>query len=383
MKKREWNEEQLEQLVQKLPAVKDTRSAEDIYQNIKDKQQLKKNSRRWIAPALATVAALLLFVFISPSLFHNATSYEESVMDSAATENSVKLESGMSEAKLTQEKTFDIQDLKNKEPETFVTKASEEDEIITVGFTDGNAQNILPISLEANQKQEKLEQLEEVNPELFTKELGPISYELRNTEFIDEGNPEEITIEYKGEPSLASSATDTLYQNALIETFRWLDFKRVKLYTNNHAGIDFGHSGSKKDLEVKQENKKAYFLYQFDEHTSKLLVPSPESYASIETAIEAMKQGMSERHLQPTIMKGIEIINIKENDDQLEVEFRQDIEFQDSEPYIIMLESILLSAKEFGYRTVQFKGMNIDQVGVMDVTKPIEVPFSPNPIDLN
>ena len=383
MKRREWNEEQLEQLLQQLPPVKDKRPAEDIFRNIKDKQQIKKNSRRWIAPALATVAALLLFVFISPSLFHNATSYEESAKDSAATENSVKLESGMSEAKLTQEKTLDIQDLKNKEPETFVTKASEEDEIITVGFTDGNAQNILPISLEANQKQEKLEQLEEINPELFTEELGPISYELRNTEFIDEGNPEEITIEYKGEPSLASSATDTLYQNALIETFRWLDFKRVKLYTNNHAGIDFGHSGSKKDLEVKQENKKAYFLYQFDEHTSKLLVPSPEPYDSIETAIESMKQGMTERHLQPTIMKGIEIISTKENGDQLDVEFRQDMEFQDSEPYIIMLESILLSAKEFGYRTVQFKGMNIDQVGVMDVTKPIEVPFSPNPIDLN
>lgn len=383
MKRREWNEEQIEQLLQKLPPVKDTRSAEDIYQNIKDKQQLKKNSRRWIVPALATVAALLLFVFISPSLFHNATSYEESAMDSAATENSVKLESGMSEAKLTQEKTFDMQDLKNKEPETFVTKASEEDEIITVGFTDGNAQNILPISLEANQKQEKLEQLEEINPDLFTEELGPISYELSNTEFIDEGNPEEITIEYKGEPSLASSSTDTLYQNALIETFRWLDFKKMKLYTNNHAGIDFGHSGSKKDLEVKQENKKAYFLYQFDEHTSKLLVPSPEPYDSIEIAIEAMKQGIAERHLQPTIMKGIETIKTKENGDQLEVEFHQDIEFQDSEPYIIMLESILLSAKEFGYRTVQFKGMNIDQVGVMDVTKPIEVPFSPNPIDLN
>lgn len=383
MKRREWNEEQLEELLQKLPPVKDTRSAEDIYQNIKGKQ-LKKKSRGWIVPAVATIAALLLFVFISPSLFRNATIYEESAMDRhAATEDSVELESGMSEAKLTQEKTFNLQETKNKEQETFVTKASEEDEIITVGFTDGNAQNILPISVEVNHNQEKLEQLEDIKPELFTEELGPISYELRNTEFIDEGNPEEITVEYKGEPSLTSSATDILYQNALIETFRWLNFKRVKLYTNNHVGINFGQSGPKEALEVKQENKKAYFLYQFDEHTSKLLVPSPEPYESIEAAIEVMKQGMEERHLQPTIIKGIEAIEIKGKGDHLEVEFRPDIEFQDSEPYIIMLEAILLCAKEFGYRTVQFKGIDIDQIGVMDMAKPIEVPFSPNPIDLN
>lgn len=385
MKKQEWNDEQLEQLLMQLPPVKDKQTAEDVYQSIQHKKKIKRKSRTWIAPAMATVAALLIFALISPYLFQNFTSNEESAMDiTSSSEDSAKMEkysaNENAEAKLVEENTIE-QIALDEEKETFVTSASEAEETITVGFTDGNAQNILPVSLKANEKKEKLEQLEAINPEAYTKELGPITYELSHTEFEDEGNPEEIHIEYNGEPSLSSSVSEELYQKAIIETFRWLNYKKAKLYTNNKEGIEFGNTGPKKDIEVKRENNKAYFLYQFDEQTSKLLVPSPDPYASIDSALKAMKKGIEERNLKPTIMNIMTTIRTKEDGEQLEIEFNKGIVFEDNEPTIIMLESILLTAKEFGYKTVHFKGMNIEKVGVMDVTKPIEVPFSPNPIE--
>jgi hypothetical protein len=395
LKRQEWNEEQLEQLFQQLPPIKDKQTAEDIYQSIQQKQQVMKKSRKWITPAIAAVAALILFVIISQYLLSDFTTTEESAMDLASSsENSSQLknesvnENKMAESKKAQESTIEQHTLENKmfnrdEQETFVTSSNKAEVTITVGFTDSQAQNILPISLEVNEKQEILEQIEDVNPDLYSEELGPITFELSNTDFVDTGNPEEIVIDYKGIPKLQSSANDILYQNAIIETLRWLDYKKAKLYTNNHEGIEFGQTGSKKDLEVKKESKKAYFLYQFDEQTHKLLVPSPNSYNSIDSAINAMKRGIEERNLKPTVMKNNSPIRIKESEEQLIIEFDNRTGFEDSEPTIIMLESILLTAKEFGYKTVKFNGMNIDKIGVMDVTKPIEVPFSPNPIYTN
>ncbi|MGM0874036.1 MAG: GerMN domain-containing protein [Bacillota bacterium] len=397
MKRQKWNEEQLEQLEQllkQLPSVKDKQTAEEIYQSIQFKQLKNKTSKTWIAPTIATVAALFIFAMISPFLFQNINPNEESAMDIASSsEQDAKMEiystndSEIAEAKLAQESTreqstLDKKAITSKGQETFVTSASEAEATITVGFTDGNAQNIIPISVDINKNQNKIEQIDEIIPEINTEELGLIGYELSNTEFSDKGNTEEIKIEYKGEPKLLG-ANEGLYQKAIVETFRWLNFKKARLYTNDKEGIEFSHLGLKTELDLKQESKKAYFLYQYDKQTSKLLVPSQDQYASIDKAIEAMQQGLPDQNLKPTIMNNIVSIGIKENGEQLEVEFNQDTVFENREPTIIMLESILLTAKEFGYKTVQFREMNIDKIGVMDVTKPIEVPFSPNPIDAN
>ncbi|MBO1514733.1 GerMN domain-containing protein [Metabacillus bambusae] len=397
MKRQEWSEEQLEQLLKQLPPVKDKQTAKDIFQSIQYKRQINKKSRSWITPAVATVAALLIFALISPYIFQNFTTNQESKMDMSTaktSEETVKVENDsannlkMAEANSQQgnyreQDTLSNTQLKSEKQETFVANENDAEEIITVGFTDPQAQNIIPISLEANEKKEKLEQIKEVNPEIYIDELGPITYELSKTDILETENPEEINIEYNGEPNVKSSSHDMLYQNAIIETFRWLDYKNAKLYTNDKEGIEFGQTGHKKDLVVKKETKKAYFLYQFDEETLKLLVPSPDSYDSVDSAFEAMKKGIEERSLKPTIMNNITMIMVKKNGDMLEIEFNQDVEFENSEPTIIMFESILLTAKEFGYKTVQFNGINIDKVGVMDVTKPIEVPFSPNPIEAN
>ncbi|KKI93116.1 hypothetical protein WQ54_06320 [Bacillus sp. SA1-12] len=393
MKRQDWNEEQLKQLLKQLPSVKDKQTSEDIYQSILSKQQQGKKSRTWMAPAIAAVAALFIFALLSPLFFQSFQTNEESSMDMSSqstTEGSAKSQQSsdnneqIAEARKDSEnKELAKASLLNEKQDTFVTAASEEEDVITVGFTDSEAKNILPVSLVVNKKQDKLEQIEEVNPEVYKEELGPITYELSETEFSETGKPEEITIDYKGVPNLSSSTNDVLYQNAIIETFKWLNYKRVNLYTNQKEGIEFGQSGPKNNLDVSQETQKAYFLYQFDENTLKLLVPSPNSYDSIKGALDAMKQGIEENNLQPTILKTVTNINSIPKGDLLEIEFNQDAGLEDSEDSIIMLEAVLMTAKEFGYHTVQFKGIKTNRIGEMDVTKPIEVPFSPNPIKTN
>ncbi|MGM7721340.1 hypothetical protein [Metabacillus sp. Hm71] len=393
MKRQEWNEEQLEKLLKQLPSVKDKQTSEDIYQTILSKQHQGKTNRTWAAPAIAVIAALFIFALISPLFFQSLQLNEESAMDMSSKSTTESSEKTQRSSENNKEMAEPQQELENKElakasllndkQQTFVTAASEAEDVITVGFTDSEAKNILPVSLEANKKQEKLEQIEKVNPDVYKEEIGPITYELSETEFSESEKSEEITIDYKGVPNLSSSTNDVLYQNAIIETFKWLNYKKANLYTNQKEGIEFGQSGPKNDLDVSKETKKAYFLYQFDENTLKLLVPSPISYDSIDGALKAMKQGIEENDLKPTILNTVTNITTTPKGDQIEIEINQDAGVENSEASIIMLEAMLMTAKEFGYDTVQFKGITTDRIGEMDVTKPIEVPFSPNPVKAN
>lgn len=396
MKRREWNEEQLENLLQQLPSIKDKQNPKDLYQSIFHKQQNRKKQRAWIAPTIATVAAVLIFALISPYLFKGITrTNEESAMDISSTssselskaennphEDTSSTESSSIEKNATGNLTIS-QEIKRDKQETFVTDSEDSEHIITVGLTDNNLQNVIPISIEEEEDKEEMDQIKGFNPKSIENQIGPLGFELKNSDLKRENNGE-IIIDYKSETgSITGSASEVSYKESIIETFRWLGYKKANLYTNGNEGIEFGNTGKETELEISATRNKAYLVYQFDETKTKLLVPTRESLPSIKEAIEVMKQGNDIIELQPSIQSNIGEIVIEEDDELLEIEFREGSNVKDNEESIIMLESILLTAKDFGYEFVQFNGIEIEEIGVMDVTKPVEVPFSPNPIEGN
>jgi len=394
LKKREWNEEQLQQLLQQLPSVRDKQSKKELYQNIYYKVQYKKKKRIWVAPTVATIAVLFILALISPLLFQSITSTnEENAMDMASTsssestkaENNSGQELQMAESSIAEDRNNEKVELSRKEieQETFVTDADDSANFITVGLTDESLQNIIPVSFKEEAGKEELDQIETFNPDKFAEKLGPLRIALTNTD-LEEENNNEIIINYKSDNgSITGSGSEVAYKESIIETFRWLGYKKANLFTNGVEGIEFSNYGQEEELEITETRNKAYLVYQYDESKAKLLVPSPESLPTIEEAIAIMKKGIDEQELKPSIQEHIGQIDIKEDGERLEIDFKQNANVENNEESIIMLESILLTAKDFGYETVQFNGTKEKEIGVMDVSRPLEVPFSPNPIDGN
>ncbi|WP_226666916.1 hypothetical protein [Metabacillus litoralis] len=394
MKRQEWNEEKLEQLLKQLPHVHDKQSAEDIYQSILYKQQNRKKSKSWIAPTFATVAALFIFLMFTPYLFQEITSSsnEEKSMDKVSDTSSgtdeaelrIQDNTANKESSLMQEEFADSEAkaLEVNEQVTFVTPSNDGEETITIGVTDASGEYIIPISVNAEYLN-KPQQIQDILVENLFEKIGPVGFELQNTQILPQKNPEELILNYTGEPILSSSKSETMYKEAIQETFRWLGYNKVNLQTNDSEGIEFGNSGLQTDLAIQRNRNKAYYLYQYNDNTSKLLVPSPESFSSINEAIEAMKTGLPDKKLLPPIVN--QMINMVSSEDgtQIDIEFINGGSFEDNEQNIIMLEAILLTAKEFGYEKVKFNGIAIDKIGNLDLKKPIEVPFSPNPININ
>jgi len=403
LKKREWNENQLEQLLQQLPSVKDKRTADQIYQQIQFKQQVKKRTRTWVAPTIASVAALMIFAIMTPYVFNSFTSSsEESNMDMTTTsseeaskhetaespQSSEVEENNINESAITEDKNeniaLDTENMKemamlDQESITYVTNANDSEKVVTIGLTDKIAQNVVPVTLQGNNNKEKLERIHEFIPEDFFDELGPVSFELKNSELSSKEDPEEVYIDYKGEGGITSSSAEVMFKETIQETFRWIGVKRANLSTNGKEGIEFGNTGLVTEIDISQIRKKAYLIYQHDKNTKKLLVPSPEPLKTMIEAIDLMKNGIPAYNLSPSIGNNI-IINVSENENQLNIEFNENKDIKNNEQSIMMLESLLLTAKDFGYKTVKFNGISEERIGVMNVTKPIEVPYSPNPI---
>ncbi|WP_175639729.1 hypothetical protein [Metabacillus schmidteae] len=393
MKKREWNEDQLEQLLLQLPSVKDKQNKKDLYQSIYYRSQGRKKRRIWVAPTVATITVLFILVLISPFLFQGTiNTSEEKAMDmessssseSRITENNPQPEAKMAESSIAEDKDENVE-LSREEikQETFVTDSDDSAHILTVGLTDNNLQNIIPVSFKEEEGKEELEQIETFNPEKFAEKLGPLSIALENTDLEQEKN-DEIIINYKADKgSITGSGSEIAYKESIIETFRWKGYKKANLYTNGEQGIEFSNYGQENQIEIKETRNKAYLVYQYDESKAKLLVPSPEPLPTVEEAIHIMREGIDNQQLKPSIQENIGEIQIKEDGEHLEINFMQNANVEDNEESIIMLESILLTAKDFGYESVQFYGTTDNEIGVMDVSKPVEVPFSPNPIDEN
>ncbi|WP_226526609.1 hypothetical protein [Metabacillus niabensis] len=394
MKKREWNEEQLQQLLQQLPSVRDKQSKKELYQNIYYKDHYKKKRRIWVAPTVATIAVLFILALISPILFQSITrTNEKNALDMASTSSSesIKAENNsgqelqMTESSIAEDRNNEKVELSRKEieQETFVTNADDSANIITVGLTDESLQNIIPVSFKEEAGKEELDQIETFNPDRFAEKLGPLRIALTNTD-LEEENNDEIIINYKSNNgNITGSGSEVAYKESIIETFRWLGYKKANLFTNGVEGIEFSNYGQEEELEITETRNKAYLVYQYDESKAKLLVPTPESLPTIEEAIDIMKKGIDEQELKPSIQEHIGEIDIKEDGERLEIDFTENANVENNEESIIMLESILLTAKDFGYETVQFNGTKEKEIGVMDVSRPLEVPFSPNPIDEN
>ncbi|WML30829.1 hypothetical protein RCG24_02660 [Neobacillus sp. OS1-32] len=66
MKKSEWSDREIEELLRKMPKIQDYRDPRDIYQNLSFK---RRKSPSWVLPSIAAAAALFLVLVLGPKLF--------------------------------------------------------------------------------------------------------------------------------------------------------------------------------------------------------------------------------------------------------------------------------------------------------------------------
>ncbi len=359
-----WNEERVEELLRQLPAVRDHRSPEAIYRNVETgRQYRKKPARSWVGPAAAGICALCIALIISPHLMTK----NESAGDLTA-------ESGQAE-KASQSAAV------KPDQKTFVVSNENKNNYITLAFADSDTSAVIPVSFEKKKPDES------VSEAFSDAENLEVPESFLSVPQLLEGVQvtavkKDLLVQVNGRFSIESAAEADLLKKMLKETVTWSPYDRIKLTKiQNGDGQDFlKASGFSADMSVYKQANRAYFSYR-DSLGQEYLIPSAQTYYSVYQAIDGMKTTDGDSQTASVIeADAIASVSEREYGEQLRIQLSEKHKIEDSLEGILMIEGLLLTAKEFGYSEVLFTHAHTKKIGNYDVTKPIAVPAAPNPL---
>ncbi|KZZ86454.1 hypothetical protein [Bacillus sp. SJS] len=405
MKKSGYNEEHIQELLSKLPVIRDKRSRDEVYKRASESRPFKQR-KIWIGPLVASFAALFILAVISPfwiSQFQSGGSGNDSLQMTEEDKGASSGEPADEKESLAQDKQETAEREKPSEsspktavPEskeekkaeqrpappvepnvTFTAKEDQRDQSLVLAYSDSSANYTIPVTLISSGGSIQAEQFNELRA-FFDEEKWGLSDYFQDIEIRESENPQHIEIHMSENRKILSSS-DALLAEIIQASFGGKGYTAAELYTGDSPGIDMGPLGVLNELELHPSDKRAFFKYE-NQSKKSLFVKSNISYDSFSDAYTDMTENIGSG-LQSVMIEGAKIENVQEQGNELILTFNT-FEFQNNEDTVFMLEALLLTAKEFNFETVSFQNINLDKVGTLEVDKPITVPYGPNPIQI-
>lgn len=384
MKKSEWSDKQLEELLRQMPKIHDHRNPRDIYQNLSIK---KRKRTAWLIPGFAAAAALLLFFLLVPKMLNGT----QNSFDSA------KQEESSSEAKISQSDDHSSLLMKKEdsisgsESEIRITEINKnalyDDEVgdgtvITYWIPDSQAQNLVPISIVVTPDNNKnwLTIFTESMELLKEEEWGLTDYYPVNAKFELDDTKNTVIVDLPKNHQYGQGSTaefnfiNTLKMNIASNS----NVDKIMLKTDGQPGIELGNYGALQEIEVKPEGKHAYFFYTPDGMETTYLVPSADTYQDINAAFKAMRTDQQELGLAASLEPSFPIKEVTTKENNLIITLDENAVMENNLETVYSYEAILLTAKEFGIDTITILNAPIQLLGPFDLTKEMKIPLAPN-----
>ncbi|KOP83286.1 GerMN domain-containing protein [Cytobacillus solani] len=404
MKKSEWSDEQLKELLSQMPKIKDERDPREIYQNITIRMN-KRKQRTWIMPSAAAALAAVLFFILVPNLF-NWQSSEEQVADLANQSESSQKISMKENADLqeteekvsieeenaipyTAEQNPEVQDkmeIRSLDMEDLTTAVYEEDiggmEVLTYAIPDEKAMMAVPVSVLVAKEEDKtkFDLFEENMMNLNEKEWGLKDYFPLKAEFMLDEQSKVLTVDFPVDhPYGDGSAAETVFNVALSYTLSALDISEIKFTTDGKPGMDLGNSGVIEEFIPEYGNHAYYFYYPNETVKKPYIVPYGEKFSSISEALAAMKENQEKAKLFASIPDDINFeTEVNQEEKKLTIHFGEGSVINNDESTLHTIEAILLTAKDFNYQAVKMENAKVEMVGRFNLTEEIKVPVAAN-----
>lgn len=385
MKKSEWSEEQLEALLKQLPTLQDTRPSYEFYSNI-SRNMNTYHHRRYIKlfPGIAALSALLIVLLLFPNFLYSKHDPVE------LKKNATKLQSAAPSASENEQLIkMDVKSVANSGlPRNSAMKTAVYDDevgdgkVLTYWIPDPQAQILVPVSAIVSHPGKKtwIQLFNEKMPRLNEKAWGLTDYyPLRAKLQLDQKARRVIVDVPKDHPYGQGSTAETVFISALKENVSSnSNFKKIEFTTDGKPGITLGNHGVQKTMDVSINRHKAYFFYTPKKDSVPFLVPSLDSFSSLDAALAAMHQDNPNLGLNASLpsMLQFKFITIKGRTLYLRVTGSQSLVNNAITAH--SYEAILLTAKEFGFERVKFENVSLKKLGPFDLSKENKVPVAAN-----
>ena len=407
--RRNLDEGQLEEMLSKMPKVKDHRISQQIYHNIQHKVEQPRRRRNFF-PAAALVAAIMLLAFITPSIWKNMNmgfsgGANESIMEMAVYDNN---DSGIASDTGTDDaggefKSFGINNMDEQRGEgenaftgfgnEYYTVSEtdfdvENEYVVTIGVTDSNAQLNLPLSFivpkDGKSYVEKFNEMRQLVAYHVNFNLLGVSTILNDGFTFSEeqttDGKKKLIVEGSSKHGSYASAQSGSFFGELAISFTWKGYNEVEYLKDGKAGLDIGGSGLLTTQPLDNTPQKAYFRYQYSPESPSLLIRSSFAYENIEDAIEVMQSGtdipLNNGHA--SIPEDMEVSVVSSTNESVTLEISLINPFEFNELHIFALEALKMTAKEFGFKTIEFQSDQLDMIGPTQLNIELPTPVAAN-----
>ncbi|MTH52215.1 hypothetical protein GKZ89_02265 [Bacillus mangrovi] len=418
MKKSGFNDKQIEEMLYNLPEIKDKRSPQEIFRKIPAERR-RRAKRIWFGPVLASAAALFLLFLMFPfqadksaplagggsgsggAKEESSVSSEQDSSREADTEQTEpgperkeaegapegKAEDKAEDKAVPDQPASPERKTEQQEPPappevnvSFLAADTEQEKnrSLTVAYMDQSVNYTIPVTLISGSEPLKADQYNELIASFDESKLGLVSF-LQDTDIRASENKEAIEI-HIDEGRTISTSSEAMFAEIVKESFGGKGYSKADLFTGEKPEIDLGPLGSARSLDLQASNKKAIYKYAAEGSSAPLFAESNESYETFKEAYSNMTKDKNET-MKTVMAEQAAVSSIDEQQSELILTFTEN-ELGNNEQTIFMLEALLLTAKEFNYESVSFKGLNLEKVGTMDVTKPVKVPYGANPVQV-
>ncbi|HLO10802.1 MAG TPA: hypothetical protein VK190_00950 [Pseudoneobacillus sp.] len=392
MKKSEWSDRELEELLMQMPKIKDHRNPRDIYQNLSLK---RRKTKSWLLPSLATAAALLLFFILVPKLMDGAhsssdkqaemTSFNTEIKDADQKKNSTfamdKGEPSSKEKALSGTPKNEVMTTSTVKTAIYADDVGN-GKVLTYWIPDPQGQILIPVStvVATSDNESWLTLYNENMANLKEEEWGLTDFYPLNVTMSVNSDHTTIQVDAPLNHQYGQGSTnETNFINVINKDISSnSDIKKVKFSTNGEPGIELGNFGNKQEIDINAIKNHGYFFYYPTGSDVPFLTPSTTTYTDINKALDAMKTDQTELGLTGSLSPLLPISDVSITDKTLVLSFKGNTTLQNNQMTVSAFEALLLTAKDFGLEKVVVKDSPILQLGPFDLTKENQVPVAPN-----
>ncbi|MDF2859511.1 MAG: hypothetical protein K0Q87_5362 [Neobacillus sp.] len=385
MKKSEWSDEQLEELLRQMPKIQDNRHPRDIYQNLSRK---KRRQPPWLIPAFATAAALLLFIILIPKFMTSTEFAQDGAKEDSTTHEEKAVQDN--DYSISMEKAPQNEGEPGDNEKIFMATTNKtaiydyelgSGTVLTYWVPDSQAQILIPVSIIVNAKEGNWLSLFNESMGVLTEEAwGLMDYYPLNATIELSADGTSVRVDVPNDHLYGQgSASETTFINVLKNVITSnSDIKKIYLSTNSEPGIEFSNYGHMDEIDLESEGKVAYFMYTPIGMDESFIVPSRDTFTSIKEAFESMREDVPELGLTASLSPSFLLENITVDNNKLIVTMDDKTNFSNTQETLYSFEALLLTAKAFGFDTVLIENAPITQLGPFDLSTEIKVPIAPN-----
>lgn len=382
------DDKQLIKYLKQMPPVQDHLSEDDWKERVQPEtyqRQRQERKMKKMIPLLSTALLIGILVLIVPSLFQNGRSTLEQSSTSSDISMSERDRSNIMSDQAGKEETNALNDLRIKEDlGTYVLyDVSNDGLVVYAGTFDEHVQHIIPLTFVTSVSEslnDAYNQVDDLIHEFSTSSSVPyfngVTFDLLvDDRLVIMHVPEEYSL---GE----GNAIPAKFEEMLSLMFTPYGIDQVIFDHPSKELVSLGDIGEVSELVLTQPTQANYKMYDDEASDQDLLVPIQQDAISFTDAIEDLKQGDEDYSIQSTIPDFVDVSVVCE-EDQCTIDFNETGEGLTDQEMIIAIESILMTAKSYGYSHIQFNGLPYKSIGGYDLTEAIEVPIGVNPVHIN